>query len=218
MRQFRPFVVLPVVLAAVLLPGSAYTAARATPLTGTVGPGFTIMLNDASGSRVTQLDPGQYSITIHDLAVEHNFHLKGPGSVDKATSVEGTGDVTWDVTLVDGVYNYRCDVHASMHGSFRVGPAPPPPPKLNGQVGPKKTISLKTAAGSSVKALAAGTYKIVVRDSTKTDNFHLLGPGVSKRTGVRSRGTSTWTVTFRAGKYVYRSDAHPKLRKTFTVS
>ena len=103
-----------------------------------------------------------------------------------------------------------------MKGSFRVGNAPPPPVRLNGRVGPKRTISLKNAAGI-VKALPAATYKIVVKDATKKDNFHLKGPGVNKRTTVKFKGTKTWTLKLRTGSYVYRSDAHPKLRRTFKV-
>jgi hypothetical protein len=78
-------------------------------------------------------------------------------------------------------------------------------------------LFLKTAAGATVKSLAARTYKLTVRDSTKADNFHLLGRGVNKKTGVKFKGTVTWTVSFMAGTYVVRSDAHPKLRRTFKV-
>jgi hypothetical protein len=71
-----------------------------------------------------------------------------------------------------------------------------------------------------VKSVPAATYQIAVRDSTARDNFHLLGTGVNRRTGVRFRGSRTWTVALQAGKtYTYRSDAHPRtLRRTFTVS
>jgi hypothetical protein len=215
-RQFSPLVLL-LLIAAVLLPGSARPAATATALTGTVGPAFSIALKDANGTKVTQLDPGDYTITVTDLSDMHNFHLFGPGSVDQATPVETTGTVTWNVTLVDGVYTYRCDAHPTqMRGTFRVGAAPPPPTKLTGRVGPRKTISLKKG-GALVKALKAGTYKVVTTDSSKTDNFHLLGPGISKKTGVRFKGTRTWKLRFRAGVYKYRSDAHVKLRRKFKV-
>jgi hypothetical protein len=69
-----------------------------------------------------------------------------------------------------------------------------------------------------VKSLAKGTYKLTVRDSTKADNFHLLGKGVNKKTGVRFKGTVTWTVAFKAGTYTVRSDATKKLRRTFRVT
>jgi len=209
---------LPVVLAAVLLPGAARSAASGTPLTATVGPGFSIRLVDANGKTVSQLDPGDYSITVKNLSPlqEHNFHLIGPG-FNRASAFDNT-TVTWDVTLANGTYNYKCDAHpTSMRGSFHVGPLPTAPPKLNGRVGPKRTISLKTAAGATVKSLKAGTYRIAVKDATKLDNFHLRGPGTNKKTGVKFRGRATWTLALKAGKYTVRSDAHKKLRRAFAV-
>lgn len=220
MPSFRPLLLLlPLVLAAVLLPGSAHSAARGIALTATVGPGFTIKLVDANNAAVRQLDAGDYSITIKNLSPsqEHNFHLVGPG-VDKASAFDNT-TVTWDVTLVNGTYNYKCDAHASiMHGSFHVGPLPPAPKRLNGKVGPKLTISLKTASGAAVKTLKAGAYRIAVKDATKADNFHLVGPKTNKKTGIKFRGGVTWTLKLKAGKYSVRSDAHKKLRRAFSVS
>jgi hypothetical protein len=217
--SFRPLLLLPLIAAAVLLPGSANSAPKGIALTATVGPGFTIRLTDANGSVVRQLDAGDYSITIKNLsaAQEHNFHLNGPG-VDRASNFDNV-TVTWDVTLVNGTYNYRCDAHPSiMRGSFHVGPVPPAPKKLNGKVGPKRTITLKTASGAAVKTLKAGAYKIAIRDATKADNFHLLGPGVNRKTGVKFRGGVTWTLKLKAGKHTFRSDAHKKLRRTFRVT
>jgi hypothetical protein len=216
LRKFGPFIIVPFVLAAVLLPGSAHTASKATALSGTVGPGFSIALRNANGVAISRLDPGAYTITIDDKSDLHNFHLKGPGSVELATSVEGLGKTTWDVNLVDGVYTYHCDAHPTqMHGSFRVGAAPPPPARLNGRVGPTRTISLKNVNGRIVKVTPAGTYKVVVKDMTKADNFHLKGPGVNKRTGVKFKGTKMWTLKLAEGSYTYRSDVHPKLRRSF---
>jgi hypothetical protein len=217
--SFRPLLLLPLIAAAVLLPGSANSAPKGIALTATVGPGFTIRLTDANGSVVRQLDAGDYSITIKNLsaAQEHNFHLTGPG-VDRASNFDNV-TVTWDVTLVNGTYNYKCDAHPSiMRGSFHVGPLPPAPKKLNGKVGPKRTITLKTASGAAVKTLKAGAYKIAIRDATKADNFHLLGPGVNRKTGVKFRGGVTWTLKLKAGKHTFRSDAHKKLRRTFRVT
>lgn len=221
MLAFRVFLLLPLVLAAVLLPGSAQSAAKATKLTATVGPGFSIRLVDANGQAVSQLDAGDYTIEIRNLspAQEHNFHLIGPG-VDRASAFDNN-TVTWDVTLVNGTYNYKCDAHPTqMKGSFHAGPLPPPTPapkKLTARVGPKKTISLKTASGAMVKTLKAGRYRISVKDSTKVDNFHLLGPGVNKKTAVKATAATTWTLRLKAGKYTYRSDATRKLRRAFAV-
>ena len=82
--------------------------------------------------------------------------------------------------------------------------------------GPGKTISLKRS-GVMVKSLPLGTYSVAVRDSSKKDNFHLIGPGVNKRTSVKGKASVTWRVTFKIGKGSYRSDAHKKLKRTFTV-
>ncbi len=210
-------VVVVLALATVLVAGSARPATRAIALTGTVGPGFSISLKDANGRRVTQLDPGDYTITIRNLSPsqEHNFHLTGPG-IDMASEFDNK-TVTWTVTFVNGVYKYRCDAHPSqMKGSFRVGAAPPPPPKLTAKVGPGKTISLKKG-GAAVKSLVAGTYRVIVRDATKKDNFHLVAPGVNKKTGIRGKASVTWTVRFKVGKGSYRSDASKKLKRAFNV-
>jgi plastocyanin len=210
--------VLVLAVAAVFVPGSARPAAKATALTASVGPGFTISLKDSSGQGVSHLDPGDYTITVNNLntTAEHNFHLFGPG-VDQMTPFQ-QGTWTWNVTFVDGLYKFQCDAHPSiMKGSFRVGAAPPPTPKLSGKVGPGRTISLKKG-GAMVKALSAGTYKVTVKDASAKDNFHLTGPGVSKKTSVRGKRTFSWTLNLRAGKYTYRSDAHKKLKRTFRVS
>ena len=218
MRKLRPLLLLPLGLAAaVLLPGSGGAAGTATTLRATVGPGFTISMRNAAGVGLTRIPPGSYSIEVRDLSPDHSFHLRGPG-VDQATTVAGTGTTTWNVTLAVGTYSFFCDAHpGTMRGSFRVGEALP---RLNGRVGPGRTISLKTTGGAVVKSVPAATYQIAVRDSTSKDNFHLLGSGVNRRTGVKFRGSRTWTVALRAGKtYTYRSDAHSKtLRRTFTVS
>jgi hypothetical protein len=216
-RRISPLVLL-LLIAAVFVPGSARPAATATALTGTVGPAFSISLKDANGRGVTQLDPGDYTITVTDQSDMHNFHLFGPGNVDQSTTVDAVGTTTWNVTLVNGVYTYHCDAHPTqMRGTFRVGAAPPPTPKLSGKVGPGNTISLKKGS-AMVKALKAGTYKVTVRDASTKDNFHLLGPGVTKKTAVRGKGTVSWKLRLRAGKYTYRSDAHKKLKRTFRVS
>jgi plastocyanin len=215
--SIRPLLLLPLVLAAVLLPGAAQSAATATALNVTVGPGFSIKVADAAGQRVSQLDPGDYSITIKNLSVaqEHNFHLSGPG-INMASDFDNN-TVTWNVTFVDGTYKWQCDAHPTlMKGSFHVGALPPPPVKLTGKVGPRKTIFLKKGT-TAVKALVAGRYKLAVTDATKADNFHVTGPGVNKKTGVKFKGGASWTLTFKAGKYTYRSDATKKLKRTFSV-
>ena len=193
-------------------------------LNATVGTNdaFLITLTDASGAKVTHLDAGTYTIDVHDLSDEHNFHLRGPG-VDRSTVVENTGDETWTVTFADGVYRYQCDPHAGiMKGSFAAGTAQlaPPTASLTGRVGPGKRIAVRNANGSKATILNGVTsIKLTVTDSSKTDNFHLIGPGVNRSTGVAFRGRRTWNLTnLQAGVYRYRSDRHRALRGSFSVT
>jgi hypothetical protein len=215
------FVALPIAVGFAFLPATSHGQART--LTGTVGPDFTITLRDASGARVQHLDPGSYTIAVNDLAAEHNFHLSGPG-VNQLTTVEDIGPVTWNVTFRDGIYTYQCDPHSStMRGRFAVGSATLPTPaaaptRLAGRVGPGAKITLTNAAGKRATRVKAGRYRITVRDVSRTDNFHLTGPGLNRKTGVRFRGTTTWTVSLKAGRYVYRSDRSKRLRGVVTVT
>jgi plastocyanin len=72
------------------------------------------------GKKVTKVKAGAYTITVKDLASDHNFRLTGPG-INKATSVSGKGTFTWKVTFKKGKYTYVCDPHKSfMKGSFTV--------------------------------------------------------------------------------------------------
>jgi len=204
---------------ALLLPG---TSSAADPvLNAEVGPGFSISLQTSGGATVTHLDAGTYTINVQDKSPDHNFHLFGSG-VEKKTNVDLVENVQWSVTFTDGTYQFHCDAHpGSMNGTFTVGavqPPPPPPPAkpgtLKGTVGPGFKISLKTKSGSPVKKVKAGKYKILVADKASIHNFHLYGPGISKKTGIRFKGNATWTVTFKKGKtYRYRCDAHPTTMK-----
>jgi plastocyanin len=106
------------ILAALALASYAFAAAstntKTNTLTGTVGPGFTITMNKKT------VKAGTYTITIHDLASIHDFHITGPG-VNKATSVTGTGTTKWTVKLKKGTYHFVCDPHHTiMHGVLNV--------------------------------------------------------------------------------------------------
>ena len=213
-------VVLGACLAALLLPSAA--PADNPVLDGFVGANdaFSIRLQDANGARVDHLDAGTYTIKVHDLSTVHNFHLTGPG-VDMATAVEEAQEATWAVTFTDGTYTYVCDAHSSiMRGTFTVGAVTTPPPatRLTGTVGPGRKISLRYADGSKLTILAGtNTVMVAVNDRTRTDNFHLTGPGVNKKTGIAFRGRATWKLALQGGRYVYRSDAHKKVRGAFSV-
>jgi plastocyanin len=212
------------VAAVVVALAGATAAARADNpvLTGTVGTGddFVLTLTGADGAIVKHLDPGTYTIVVHDQSTFHNFHLFGPGAAF-TTTVNGTGDQTFTVSLTDGTYTYQCDPHAAsgMLQKFTVGtpqtsppPAPAPVAALTGSIAGAKAALAGTAG------LSAGKAKVTIADRSKLDGFVLLGPGVSKQTSRAFTGVATWTLTLRAGTYVYGSAAHPKARHRFTVS
>ena len=103
------------------LAAPSLASAAATPLAGTVGPGFTIALTKA-GKKVSSLKAGSYMITVNDKASIHNFHLIGPGVNKQITTVPAVGKKSVTVTLKKGTYTYQCDPHASrgMKGTFKV--------------------------------------------------------------------------------------------------
>ena len=206
-------ILLGALLPAMFLP-SALARADNPKLVATVGrnDSFSISLQDPSGRAVTSLDPGTYDIEVHDLSQEHNFHLTGPG-VDQATAVGSVQDALWTVTFVNGTYRFQCDAHSTtMRGRLTVGTVAAPPTAIKASVGPKLKITLQP------KSVTAGRAKITVTDRSRTDNFHLVGPGVNRRTGVAFRGRVTWSVTLRAGRYTYRSDKHKRLRGALAVT
>ncbi len=217
-----PRMLVTVCASALVLVGIA--GADGAPLRGSVGPGFTISLADASGVAITHLEPGPFSLTVDDKSDEHNFHLQGPGGVDVTTAVNEIGEKTFLLTLVDGKYFFICDAHPTrMTGSFTAGtvpsetpPQPPPPAKTPVQLVltvAAKAIGLSTSGGRPVKALKAGSAVITVRDRSATRGARLTGLGVSRSTGVRFVGTVTWRVKLVAGALVYASDARkPVLR------
>ena len=153
------------VAAAVALLGAAGSARADNPgLVGDVGlnDAYTISLTDAAGARVTHLDPGTYTLTVHDHSDFHNFHLSGPG-VDASTAIDFIGDQSFTVTFTDGTYFFNCDPHSSrMKGTFTVGTvaAPPPPApavKLSGSIGPGGAFSLGPVGGRRVPPRGPGT-------------------------------------------------------------
>jgi plastocyanin len=187
------------------------TAADNPMLVGNVGPGFAISLHDPAGNAVNQIDPGTYTLVVHDQSDIHNFDLSGPG-VSAKTDIDFVGDQTFTVTFAEGRYTYVCDSHfATMNGKLTVGNPPPLPPAptpkakpLTVHVGPGHVLAFP-------KGLAIGKYAITVQDLSKADNLHLKGPGVDRKTGVAFRGTVKWTVSLKAGVYRVWSDAHKTL-------
>jgi plastocyanin len=188
-------------------------------LFASVGPEFEISFRDAQGNRVTKLDPGTYDIAVEDLAVDHSFHLEGPG-INERTQVEFTGTLNWTVTFRDGNYTYRCDPHPSLGGRFVVGnppaQAPAPTPTVTAKTrlvltsGPAQVITLKTAAGKAVKRMRLGTYKVTVRDRGRDHNAHVVAPGFNRKTKpLEYTGAQIWTIKLaRTGSFRFLCDPH----------
>jgi plastocyanin len=110
-------------LAAVVFAATSWAAASKDTfdLKGEVyASGFKIEMKNRSGADLKRIKAGTYRIKVEDRSKIHDFHLQGPG-VNKSTTVGGTGERFWTVTLKPGTYRYTCDPHASMmRGSFKV--------------------------------------------------------------------------------------------------
>jgi plastocyanin len=114
------------VLGAAALTVAAQTQAMSAPkLIGTVGPGFTISLKDATGKKVKTLKAGKYTFVITDKSPAHSFELektKG-GKFEKELSGVG-GQVkkkAFTITLTKGKWKVYCQPHEStMHQEFTV--------------------------------------------------------------------------------------------------
>jgi hypothetical protein len=219
-RRLVSIALLPATALLLVLSGFAGRHADNPVLRGDVGlnDSFSITLADASGAKVTHLEPGMYTLVVHDHSTVHNFHLLGPG-IDVTTGVGGVGDTTFTIPLADGTYTVQCDPHAlsGMKFTFTVGT--PPAPKA----APAAKIGVRVAPGAKVGVtgiarLSAGPAVITIRDASRTDDFHLVGPDVNKATGVRFKGKATWKLTLAAGKYTFRSDGRHRVSGSFTVA
>src|SRR5436309_14233948 len=86
--------------------------------------------------------------------------------------------------------------------------------RLVGSTGPDGAFKISLKQGTKkVTKLKHGKYTIVVKDTAKTHNFHLTGPGVNKTTPVKGKGTFTWHLTLKKGTYRYVCDPHKTLMK-----
>jgi NitT/TauT family transport system substrate-binding protein len=86
-------------------------------LQGTVGDQFITLRQD--GAIVAELKAGKYTLVVTDASKTQNFRLVGAG-VNKATSVAGTGRVTWGVTLKKGTYTYSSSARPSSKRTIKV--------------------------------------------------------------------------------------------------
>ena len=81
-----------------------------------------------------------------------------------------------------------------------------------------KSVTLVGADGKRVRVLQPNVYRLVVRDRTVKQNFHLVGPQVSVKTGVAARRTKVWSLYLKPGSYSYRSDRNARLGGAFIVA
>jgi hypothetical protein len=204
-------------LAGLALPALAFSltargAAEPGVLVATVGPDFTIRIDDANGQRVQSVPEGAYKLLVRDLSAEHNFVLadKPAGLKLRVDSgVEFVGEKTFDIQLERGAYGFACSPHWQvMNGTLTVVPAPVATPK------PKPLPILRagvTPGGTAYapRAAKAGRYRIVVGDRSARHDFRLAGPGVRRATGKAFTGTARWTVWLSRGTYRYGSGPEP---------
>ena len=178
----------------------------ATALDATVGPGFSIKLTK-DGAAVKSLPAGDYTITVHDLSEEHDFHLAG-GGISKSTGIETTGTEVWDVTLTDDSYVYFCDAHAAtMLGKFTVGNAP------------AETTTTPAALKVGVTAKVAGRVVTVRATATRSASFDVSLLKGAKRVAHRTARGTTATVKLTApaaGRYVVKVIATAGTKATVT--
>jgi NitT/TauT family transport system substrate-binding protein len=114
--------------------------------------------------------------------------------------------------VISSLPNFTQLFPSAVRSGFAVG-------LLEGSVGPAKTSIIVKQAGAKAKRVDPGTYLLIVKDNSKALNFHLTGPGVNKATSVKKSGTTRWTITLKAGTYVYKTDAGgKKTRGSFTVA
>ena len=115
-------VVTAAIAVALSIAGAALSRGSAAPvLTGTVGPGFTIMLKQ-NGKLVKTLKAGSYSFVINDKSNIHGYSLDGPhGFAKDFTKIPFVGKKTTVVKLKAGKYKYYCPNHEStMFAHFTV--------------------------------------------------------------------------------------------------
>ncbi len=99
-------------------------------------------------------------------------------------------------------------------------PASAATPIFKGTVGPGFTITMTT------KPTKAGKITLTINDKASSHNFHLRGPGSKEvaavkkgkavkkvDTGVGTTGTTSFTVTLKAGKYTFVCDPHASSMK-----
>jgi plastocyanin len=114
---------------------------------------------------------------------------------------------------------FRTTLLALVAAALLVAPAQAKTAGLAGEVGPGFSIEVKKA-GRDLKTIKAGTYSIKIEDKSSIHNFHLIGPGLNKKTSVSFKGETTWRIKLKPGRYTYQCDPHAAsgMKGTFRVT
>jgi hypothetical protein len=107
-----PALTAPTASAVTVSPAAADSSAakpdRGLPIIrGNVGPGFTISVSQ------NRAQPRLFTFIVRDRSAMHNWHISGPGDVNRRTGVRFTGRREWNIRLRVGTYRIVCDPHSS---------------------------------------------------------------------------------------------------------
>src|SRR3954452_6643558 len=102
---------------------------------------------------------------------------------------------------------FRTTLLALIAAALLVAPAQAKSSGLTREVGPGFSIEVKKGS-TDLKTIKAATYSIKVEDKSSIHNFHLIGPGLNKKTSVSFKGETTWTIKLKPGRYTYQCDPH----------
>ena len=209
MNHVRLFLIASVAAVGLIVPGSVGAGGAVTPLlTATVGSAtapeaYQISLADSTGAKVTHVDPGQYTIVVHDssalyLAIEL---LELPVGSEVITS-----PLTFSTDIAPIVKAGCVPVFVDVE-----------PDTFNVDVSKiEEMISSRTRAMLFPNLIGNAPDWDVIRSIADRHDLRVIEDSCDGL-GVKFRGTRTWKVTFAAGKGTYRSDAHKRLRASFVV-
>jgi hypothetical protein len=123
---------------------------------------------------------------------------------------------------------YRADAYIAALTATPV-PAPTPSPMpmlpvptLTALLSRSGQLSFRNPTGQSINTLDAGTYRLLIRDQSRTSGFRIVGPGFAIATAKRFIGTRTWTGDIGTNapygtNFKYGTTAHPTTMKAFVI-
>jgi hypothetical protein len=190
---------LPVFAGAVLL-GVLAAPAGAQTLYGSI-QGGEIDVKDATGTRVTTIQPGSYTFEVADTERIHNFHLIG--TAVRTPVDESVGLFTFlNVALAEGTYVYRCDVHPEVNRSFAVAAtAPPAPPPAGAPARVTGVRAVVARAGRRVVVSLAVTRPASAVAQLRKKGKRVAGVRARLVPGKRRIGIAV-PARLRAGRYL----------------